>query len=68
MDLSVADNAKLPFTKINRTQIDCNFEGMSYFLKASKGFFGKSDGNSVVKIYPEKNALILNLSDVAGLK
>jgi len=67
MDLSVADKAKLPFTKINRTQIDCNFEGMKYFLKASKGYFEKDNGYSAVNIHPEKNTLVLNLSGTAGL-
>ncbi|MDB5008720.1 MAG: hypothetical protein JWP45_3113 [Mucilaginibacter sp.] len=62
LDLTVADKAKLPFTKINHTQVDCNFQGMNYFLKASKGSFAKSNGNGVFKIYPEKNTVALNLS------
>lgn len=59
LDLTVADKAKLPFTKINHTQVDCNFQGMNYFLKASKGSFAKSNGNDVFKIYPVENTLIL---------
>jgi len=63
LDLSVADTTKLPFTKIGHTQIDCNFQGMNYLLKASKGYFAKSATNSVFGIYPEKGTLILKLSD-----
>ena len=62
LDLTVAQKAKLPFKKINRTRVDCNFQGMNYFLKASKGSFEKSNGDGVFKIYPEKNSVILNLS------
>jgi hypothetical protein len=40
---------------------------MDYSLKALKGSFAKSDGNTVIKIYPEKNTFILDLSDNAGL-
>jgi hypothetical protein len=68
MDLSVAGKAKLPFTKVSRTQIDCNFQGMKYFVKASPGYFEKGNGNSVVNIHPEKNMLVLNLADIADLK
>jgi hypothetical protein len=67
MGLSVADKSKLPFTKIGRTQIDCNFQGMNYFLKASKGYFEKGDDGAVVKIYPGKNMIILNLSGAARI-
>jgi hypothetical protein len=63
MDMTVADKAKLPFTKIDRHQIDCNFQGMGYSLKALKGFFTEPDGDIVFRIYPEKSTFILSLSD-----
>ncbi|WP_428329869.1 hypothetical protein [Mucilaginibacter sp.] len=68
LDLAVADKAKLPFTKINRKQVICSFEGMNYFLKASTGYFEKQGAGSVFKIYPEKGTLTLNLADTNSLK
>lgn len=65
LDLTVADNAKLPFTKIDTRGVQCNFEGMNYTIKASKGSFGKS---SVFKALPEGNTLILNLANASKLK
>jgi len=62
LDLTVAGKAKLPFKEINHTQVDCNFQGMNYFFKASKGSFEKSNNDGGFKIFPEKNTLILNLS------
>jgi hypothetical protein len=62
LDLTVADKTKLPFTKIDRNKIDCNFQGTDYFLSASKGSFGKSDDNGVFKISPGENSIILDLS------
>jgi hypothetical protein len=46
---------------VGLNQIDCNFEGMNYFLKASKGYFSAAGGDTVFKIYPEMGGLILNL-------
>jgi hypothetical protein len=63
LDLAVADKSKLPFTTIIPHQINANFQGMSYFLKASKGLVEKSTGGKGFKIYPEKSELVLNLSD-----
>ncbi len=60
-DLTVADKSKLPFTKVGMNQIDCNFEGMNYFLKATKGYFAGPAGDDVFKIYPGKDGLVLNL-------
>jgi hypothetical protein len=62
LDLATADGAKLPFTKIDHSQVDCNFQGMSYSLKASKGYFAKPGDGEVFRIHPDKNNLIFNLS------
>ena len=62
LDMSAADKAKLPFTKIDHHQLSCNFQGMDYFLKALKGSFTKQDSGSVFRINPASNTLILNLS------
>ena len=62
LDLTVADKSKLPFITIGQTRVNCKFQGMNYFLQASKGTFKKSGGDGVFKIYPEKGSLVLNLS------
>ncbi len=62
LDLAVAGKSKLPFTVISAAMVTGNFQGMNYFLKAAKGHFEKSTGNSVFKVYPQKLTLILNLS------
>ncbi|MCW3116107.1 MAG: hypothetical protein JWM28_189 [Chitinophagaceae bacterium] len=62
LDLSVGDHAALPFKKISPGQIDCQFEGMSYRIKAAKGSFTKPGNGMVFRIKPAMNAVILNLS------
>ena len=62
LDLTTADKAKLPFTKITAKQVNCKFEGMKYAFKAAQGSFAKGDGNTVFKVYPQKNTLIFNLA------
>jgi hypothetical protein len=61
LDFAAAGNAKLPFTKIDTNRLNCNFEGMDYFIKASTGWFGAGNGNGGFKIYPNKGTLVLNL-------
>ncbi|MDB4919509.1 MAG: hypothetical protein JWQ54_1492 [Mucilaginibacter sp.] len=41
---------------------------MDYSLKALKGSFAKSDGSTIIKIYPKENAFNLDLSDSNNLK
>ena len=65
MDLSVADKAKLPFTKIEAHQVNGKFEGMDYKVKAEKGSFIKSTQDEVFDVRPESNAIVLNLSGTA---
>ncbi len=62
LDMTTAGNVKLPFQHVNTSRIDCQFEGMNYFITATKGLFSKPDDGVVFRITPEKNALILNLS------
>ena len=66
LDFAAADKAKLPFTKISPSKIDCNFEGMDYFLEASKGSFTKSEGNGTFKISPSEDVIVLNLTNTKG--
>jgi hypothetical protein len=63
LDLTTSDNAKLPFQKISSSRIDCQFEGMSYFIGAAKGSFEKPVEDIIFRIKPEKNTLRLNLSE-----
>ena len=62
LDLMVADKAKLPFTKIGHNRVDCNFQGMDYFLEATNGSFSTAGEDVVFKMLPEKGILRLNLS------
>jgi len=62
LDMTTADNVNLPFQQINPSRIDCQFEGMKYFIRATKGLFSKPDHGVVFRITPAKNTLILNLS------
>jgi hypothetical protein len=62
MDLATADKVKLPFTKISRSKIDCNFQGFHYAVEASRGAFVSLDAGHGFKIYPENNQVILNLA------
>jgi hypothetical protein len=41
LDLNAADGADLPFTKIDDHQVDCQFKGMDYHVRAAKGSFSK---------------------------
>lgn len=61
LDLTTADNTKLPFKKIFPNQVDCEFEGMNYSVRAAKGSFSKSDSSMVFRITPQGNTLILDL-------
>lgn len=60
LDLTTAETAKLPFGKIDAKQLNCNFEGMAYGIKAIAGGFSKTDG-TILRIKPVKNAVSLNL-------
>ena len=62
LDLTTAANAKLPFKKINQQEVICNFENMDYSITSSKGSFSKPTDSTVVRMTPEKNQLVLNLS------
>lgn len=61
MDLTTAENKKLPFTRISRRSIDCNFEGFGYAVTTSKGGFESSDNGTGFRIRPQGNTIILKL-------
>ncbi|MEP6610771.1 MAG: hypothetical protein ABJA76_02755 [Mucilaginibacter sp.] len=62
LDLTTADNMKLPFTSINNSSINCKFEGMNYFVKAVQGKFTKPADGAVFRLSPSGNTIVLNLS------
>lgn len=68
LDLTAADNAKLPFKKISTHQIDCRFEQMNYAVKTTKGLFSKPSDSTIIRISPEKKWLVLNFATVNELK
>jgi hypothetical protein len=65
LDLTTAPNAGLPFQKINSQEVICRFDKMDYSVTGNKGSFSKPNDSTVLRMTPEKNELILNLS---GLK
>ena len=68
LDLTTADGVKLPIKNMAPDHIDCEFEGMQYSLKAAEGSFSKPNNNTVFRISPKMNSLILNLVTVNRFK
>ena len=63
LDLTTADNIKLPFVSVRPQEIACRFEGMNYSILAVNGFFSKPDDGAVFRIAPAKNLIKLNLGE-----
>ncbi|MBC6110334.1 hypothetical protein ACFOG5_05855 [Pedobacter fastidiosus] len=64
LDLTTADFAQLPFNKISSAQVDCNFEGASYSLKANKGTFSKPEKDIALRLKPVNNMVSLNFGEI----
>ncbi|HEY5463155.1 MAG TPA: hypothetical protein VIJ95_07860 [Hanamia sp.] len=64
LDLSTAKDIKLPFKEISPNRIDCEFEGMKYFISAKKGFFSKPSDSVVFRITPVRNKLVLDFARI----
>lgn len=62
LDLTTAPAAKLPFKKVSPHEVTCSFENLDYSVTSSKGSFSKPNDGTVVRISPEKNQLVLELS------
>ena len=62
LDLTSADNAKLPFLKVKPHQVDCKFEGMNYSISAEQGIFSRPDEKIVFRITPNNHSITLNFS------
>ena len=63
LDMTTADNMKLPFKKIGANRIDCQFDVMKYAITATKGSFSVPGDGIIFRMKPEKNTLILRLTE-----
>lgn len=62
LELTTAENAKLPFREIKEHQVNCYFQEMNYTVKTSKGVFSvPADRESVFRITPEEKTITLKL-------
>jgi len=61
-DLTTTKGIELPFQKISTKQVDCNFEGMKYAVKAIEGSFSKPT-EAVMRLKPQMNTIKFDLSD-----
>jgi hypothetical protein len=62
LELNTADGVALPFETIGSAGVDCRFEGMSYRVTLGKGICLKPDNGAVLRIRPQANAVIMDLS------
>lgn len=67
LDLTTAEHADLPFSKVSKKQIDCRYKCMDYSIKAANGFFSTPGNEVVYRINPDKNILLLNFSQTNSL-
>lgn len=63
LDMTTADNMKLPFKTIGANRIDCEFDVMKYAITAAKGSFSVPGNGIIFRMKPEKNTLILRLTE-----
>lgn len=64
LDLTSSDEAVLPFTKVGKSRIDNRFEGMDYAVTTSAGTFSKPQGKTALRMQPQSQKLVINLSGV----
>jgi len=60
LDLTTAGQGTLPFVNIQAQQVDCEFEGMKYSVRANQGIFSKPNNDTVFRIAPESNRVSLS--------
>jgi len=61
LELSSDKKAELPFGKIGRKKISCNFKDASYTISAKCGEFKKESGSGL-RIVSKKNRIVLDFS------
>ncbi|MBN1844738.1 MAG: hypothetical protein JW810_03575 [Sedimentisphaerales bacterium] len=59
LDLTTAGNANLPIKTIAPHRVDCQFKTRDYSLTAEQGSFSKPEGDTVFRITPKANMIIL---------
>lgn len=59
-DLTIADGVKLPFEAITIQNLEGNFEGMKYNVKAETGSFSRPNNGAVLRISPRNNTIALD--------
>ncbi|WP_346861998.1 hypothetical protein [uncultured Draconibacterium sp.] len=64
LDLSTAPNKMLPFKSINPQKMECEFEGVPYFIQLNNGEFSKPDKTTDFRISAKNNSIQMHL--VAG--
>lgn len=62
-DLRVADGIKTPVTGIQPKQVDYEFDGHAYQLRATKGIFEKPANGNVLRLKPQASTILLELED-----
>lgn len=63
LDLSAAENIKLPFTGIKEKQVSASFEGMAYAIYSTAGKFTQPGNGNVFRISPENNKISLRMNN-----
>jgi hypothetical protein len=59
LDLTAADGASLPIKEIASDRVDCQFKKLNYSLCVEQGSFSKPDSDTVFRITPDANTVIL---------
>ncbi|MGN6396918.1 MAG: hypothetical protein ACTHMI_15215 [Mucilaginibacter sp.] len=62
LDLTTADDVKLPFKNISDKKVNASFEGLNYSIKAVKGKFSKPGDGVVWRLSPEGGDVILDMA------
>jgi len=62
LDLSAEPSANLPFEEIDKKSVRCRFEEMPYSIDAPKGAFSQPGDEVALRITPEDNSVILDLT------
>jgi hypothetical protein len=62
LELNTGDSAALPFESIDRSGIDCSFEGMPYRVTVEKGECQKPHNRAALRIRPKENSIVLLLN------
>jgi hypothetical protein len=59
-DLTAKKEASLPFKKVSSAQVNCEFDGMTYYVPAAQGSFAKQEG-AAFRIKPQDGAIVLQM-------